>query len=43
MSIRLDQVNEQLLQYIGEIINEEIELPSDFLITFTKVNTVLCK
>ncbi|MBU0732487.1 ribosome-binding factor A [Patescibacteria group bacterium] len=39
MSKRTRQVNELLLQNIGKIVNEEMELPPDFLLTFTKVDT----
>ena len=39
MSKRTRQVNELLLQNIGKIINEEMELPLDFVLTLTKVDT----
>lgn len=36
---RIVKVNELILQQLGEIINQEVELPPNTLVTIIKVNT----
>ncbi|MBU0671049.1 MAG: 30S ribosome-binding factor RbfA [Patescibacteria group bacterium] len=37
MSERIEKINEQLKQYVGQIISQELELPSTSITTITKV------
>lgn len=39
MSNRIIKVNELILQHLGEIINKEVELPPNTLVTIIKVKT----
>lgn len=41
MSERMIKVNELILQQLGEVINKEVELPVDTLVTIVQVKTSL--